>query len=139
MERNFSVCMIISRRMGWKLFDFETREYFVSRDVVFYEQEFPFASKLPCFDVPVLLSDLPCSSEDEEEEEPSGVPGLGGAIQPCEGAAQPEPPSPGVQAAPQPLDEVDLLPCEESSTLVGSDRSAAPPPGTRVDGDGGSM
>ncbi|GAA0171562.1 hypothetical protein LIER_25562 [Lithospermum erythrorhizon] len=37
------------------------------------------------------------------------------------------------------LDEVDLLPREESSTLVGSDRSAAPPPGTRVDGDGGNM
>ncbi|GAA0162426.1 hypothetical protein LIER_18520 [Lithospermum erythrorhizon] len=76
---------------------------------------------------------LTCSFEDEEE--PSGVPGLGGAVKPCEGASQPVPSSPGVQAAPRPLDEVDLLPREESSTLVGSDRSTAPPLGSRVDGD----
>ncbi|GAA0163193.1 transmembrane signal receptor [Lithospermum erythrorhizon] len=55
------------------------------------------------------------------------------------GAAQPVPSSPRVQAVLQPLDKADLLQCEESSTLVGSDRSTAPTPGTRVDEDGGSM
>ena len=28
---------------GWRLYDLETRKYFVSRDVVFIENEFPFA------------------------------------------------------------------------------------------------
>ena len=29
---------------GWKLFDLETEEYFVSRDVIFHESIFPFAT-----------------------------------------------------------------------------------------------
>lgn len=29
-------------KKGWKLFDFDTGEYFVSRDVKFYEEEFPY-------------------------------------------------------------------------------------------------
>ncbi|GAA0146785.1 hypothetical protein LIER_06654 [Lithospermum erythrorhizon] len=34
----------LTANLGWKVFDLESREYFISRDVVFYENEFPFAS-----------------------------------------------------------------------------------------------
>ncbi|CAO2832398.1 unnamed protein product [Amaranthus hypochondriacus] len=34
-------------KKGWKLYDLETGEYFVSRDVKFYETEFPFAHNTP--------------------------------------------------------------------------------------------
>lgn len=34
----------LHRRRRWKLYDLEKGEYFVSRDVKFYENEFPFAS-----------------------------------------------------------------------------------------------
>lgn len=38
---------------GWRVYDIEKKEYFVSRDVVFYEQEFPFAtSQAPNLDSP---------------------------------------------------------------------------------------
>ena len=32
-----------TRKKGWKLYNLETDEYFVSRDVKFYETGFPFA------------------------------------------------------------------------------------------------
>lgn len=31
---------------GWKLYDLDTHEYFVSRDVVFAETEFPFSRSM---------------------------------------------------------------------------------------------
>ena len=34
-------------KKGWKLYDLETHEYFVSRDVKFFEKEFPFATNQP--------------------------------------------------------------------------------------------
>lgn len=34
-------------KKGWKLYDLETHEYFVSRDVKFFEKEFPFATSRP--------------------------------------------------------------------------------------------
>jgi len=34
-------------KKGWRLYDSETQQLFVSRDVVFYENVFPFASSLP--------------------------------------------------------------------------------------------
>ena len=32
-------------KKAWKMYDLETKEFVFSRDVVFYEKEFPFASK----------------------------------------------------------------------------------------------
>ncbi|XP_074270769.1 uncharacterized protein LOC141594670 [Silene latifolia] len=40
-----------SNKKGWKLYDLDTKSYFVSRDVVFYESVFPLAS--PSTSVPV--------------------------------------------------------------------------------------
>ena len=34
-------------KKGWKLYNLETSEYFVSRDVKFYETKFPFAHNTP--------------------------------------------------------------------------------------------
>ena len=34
------------RKKGWKLYDLNFKEYFVSRDVVFHEGVFPFADKM---------------------------------------------------------------------------------------------
>ncbi|KAL2927200.1 Retrovirus-related Pol polyprotein from transposon RE1 [Bienertia sinuspersici] len=42
-------------KKGWKLYDLDTREYFVSRDVLFYENEFPFEHEIP---MPSTYSDL---------------------------------------------------------------------------------
>ena len=33
-------------KKGWKLYDLNSQEYFVSRDVVFHEGVFPFADKM---------------------------------------------------------------------------------------------
>ncbi|CAH9112012.1 unnamed protein product [Cuscuta europaea] len=33
---------------GWKVFDLENQKHFVSRDVRFFENQFPFGSTLPC-------------------------------------------------------------------------------------------
>ena len=33
-------------KKGWKLYDLETNEYFISRDVVFYETEIPFTQEV---------------------------------------------------------------------------------------------
>ncbi|XP_021716606.1 uncharacterized protein LOC110684457 [Chenopodium quinoa] len=40
-------------KKGWKLYDFETGEIFVSRDVKFYENEFPFVSTSDSLDANV--------------------------------------------------------------------------------------
>jgi len=32
-------------KKGWKLYDLKTREIFVSRDVIFYENIFPFSNE----------------------------------------------------------------------------------------------
>jgi len=32
-------------KKGWRLYDLETKEYFISRDVVFTETEFPYANE----------------------------------------------------------------------------------------------
>ncbi|GAA0176607.1 hypothetical protein LIER_29569 [Lithospermum erythrorhizon] len=63
-------CIFVGYPFGkkrWKLFDLESCEYFVSRDVIFYENEFPFASSLPQANNYVLPSN-PVGSIDEDEE-----------------------------------------------------------------------
>ena len=37
----------LQEKKRWKLYDLETGEYFVSRDVKFYETDFPFAHYTP--------------------------------------------------------------------------------------------
>ncbi|GAA0151892.1 hypothetical protein LIER_10513 [Lithospermum erythrorhizon] len=63
-------CIFVGYPFGkkwWKLFDLESREYFVSRDVVFYEHEFPFTSSLPKLSAPVLSPSGVSNVNDEEE------------------------------------------------------------------------
>ncbi|GAA0152798.1 transmembrane signal receptor [Lithospermum erythrorhizon] len=51
---------------GWKLYDLATREFFVSRDVVFYETEFPYIND-PCVGSPnPTISNVPDSVVDFE-------------------------------------------------------------------------
>ncbi|GAA0165727.1 hypothetical protein LIER_21054 [Lithospermum erythrorhizon] len=61
---------------GWKLFDLDSHEYFVSRDVVFYENDFPFASSTPSASVTSLpqVSNHVCDDDDDVsgDEGPSG-------------------------------------------------------------------
>ncbi|GAA0171574.1 transmembrane signal receptor [Lithospermum erythrorhizon] len=90
-------------KKGGKLLDLDSCEYFVSRDVVFYEHEFPFASSSPRNEVPLVSPNVVCSS-DEEDEDLEGDLGGGVAVSPLPGPAKQagvsnEPPSlvpPGV-------------------------------------------
>lgn len=58
-------------KKGWKLYDLETHEYFVSRDVKFFEKEFPFATNPPRNVVTPMLAnnDDGAWSEDEGADE----------------------------------------------------------------------
>lgn len=38
------VCWVSIRKKGWRLYDLDKHEFFVSRDVIFSEEEFPFAN-----------------------------------------------------------------------------------------------
>ncbi|GAA0167597.1 hypothetical protein LIER_22488 [Lithospermum erythrorhizon] len=70
-------CIFVGYPFGkkrWKLFDVESREYFVSRDVVFYENEFPFTSSLSKPNASVVAPNVLCSVDKEEDlDEFSGV------------------------------------------------------------------
>ena len=56
-------------KKGWKLYDLETHEYFVSRDVKFFEKEFPLAINQPRNVVTHVLA----NSEDGAWSEDEGV------------------------------------------------------------------
>ena len=60
-------------KKGWRLYGLETHEFFVSRDVQFYETEFPFASR-PNDDL-VLPSNFEDPSIDFEDCDGLGVRG----------------------------------------------------------------
>lgn len=60
------------RKKGWKLYDLETRAIFVSHDVLFFEQNFPYApssssvnpaleSSSPSFSFPLVVPNEPNS------------------------------------------------------------------------------
>lgn len=51
---------------GWRVYDLEKKEYFVSRDVVFYETEFPFARTDVPVSSPLLQTSPPRPHEDED-------------------------------------------------------------------------
>ncbi|GAA0158345.1 transmembrane signal receptor [Lithospermum erythrorhizon] len=54
------------QKKGWKLYDLATREFFVSRDVVLYETEFPYIND-PCVGSPnPIVSNVPDSVVDFE-------------------------------------------------------------------------
>lgn len=52
-------------KKGWKLYDMETGEYFVSRDVKFYETEFPFGSNSNTSEI---IDDSPDIFRDDNDE-----------------------------------------------------------------------
>lgn len=52
-------------KKGWKLYDLLTGEYFVSRDVQFVENEFPFTKSNPSITQPSTTSPLPHDVFDE--------------------------------------------------------------------------
>jgi transposase InsO family protein len=54
-------------KKGWRLYDLETNEFFVSRDVKFSETEFPFASSSG--DTPKLLSSVEMVDLESPEED----------------------------------------------------------------------
>ena len=56
-------------KKGWKLYDLETHEYFLSRDIKFFEKEFPFAINQPQNVVTHVLA----NSEDGAWSEDEGV------------------------------------------------------------------
>ncbi|GAA0186796.1 transmembrane signal receptor [Lithospermum erythrorhizon] len=85
-------------KKGWKLFDLDSKSYFVSRDVVFYEIEFPYATSLPSSTELIVISDSvgidsasECSEDEcrdtgvsiEGEAGVSGAPSLGVEEQPA--------------------------------------------------------
>ncbi|CAH9126867.1 unnamed protein product, partial [Cuscuta epithymum] len=46
-------------KKGWNVYDIETREYFISRDVKFFENIFPFANSFPPSEHPPEAIDFP--------------------------------------------------------------------------------
>ncbi|GAA0138468.1 hypothetical protein LIER_00211 [Lithospermum erythrorhizon] len=65
---------------GWQLFDLETKTYFVSRDVVFYESEFPYLASLDDSRgsrVPILPPSSVSECLDDEDE---ATPSVDGAL-----------------------------------------------------------
>ena len=78
-------------KKGWRLYNLETHEFFVSRDVQFYETEFPFASR-PNDDL-VLPSNFEDPSIDFEDCDGLGVKGRVGRqvdhVEPSAVTAQP--------------------------------------------------
>ncbi|XP_074306524.1 uncharacterized protein LOC141641774 [Silene latifolia] len=65
-----------SDKKGWKMYDLETKSYFVSRDVVFYETVFPFSTTpSPNVPSPTVVSDEPFNgslSADESDTHTGG-------------------------------------------------------------------
>jgi transposase InsO family protein len=67
-------------KKGWKLYDLETKEYIVSRDVKFYEHEFPFAVQLDTtHSAPPIISDIEYVDDDIGWETYDASIGGGGA------------------------------------------------------------
>ncbi|GAA0161420.1 hypothetical protein LIER_39223 [Lithospermum erythrorhizon] len=89
-------------KMGWKRFDLESHEYFVSRDIVFYENDFPYLSSTPSASVTSLPQatgyDLVCDDDDDVSDyegtsgESSLPSTLGGGVLP-RSIEQPAPPA----------------------------------------------
>ena len=48
------VCGLLFPQKGWKLFDLDTHQYSVLRDVKFVENKFPFTRSSPVNDAPLV-------------------------------------------------------------------------------------
>ncbi|GAA0187559.1 hypothetical protein LIER_34847 [Lithospermum erythrorhizon] len=81
---------------GWKLFDLESRDYFVSRDVVFYENDFPYVSSTLsaiASSVPSNVASDICFNDKDESGDGSHVDAMsdGGVSVDVEGASSSAP------------------------------------------------
>ncbi|MCF8704075.1 DDE-type integrase/transposase/recombinase, partial [Corynebacterium sp. MC-02] len=66
---------------GWKLFDLDTEEFFVSRDVTFHEHDFPFA-EASTEDIAPLSPPVAVSIDDDNDNDQLNVPGGDGSAAP---------------------------------------------------------
>lgn len=109
-------------KKGWRVFDIETRRIFVSRDVHFYEDIFPFASVTDSEQqtLPTFLD-----SGGVSDATPLGLNGLG--------QASPSSPSVSSPASPAPLScsPAETSPSSSTSTLPITSGSSAQAPAPR--------
>jgi len=54
-------------KKGWRVYDLETRQFFVSQDVVFYENEFPYAGHITEASNPTMMTSYGDSAYWEDE------------------------------------------------------------------------
>ncbi|GAA0167433.1 hypothetical protein LIER_22369 [Lithospermum erythrorhizon] len=108
----------IGMEKGWNFFDSESREYFVSHDVIFDEHEFPFASFVPKPSENVWSpSRVGYVDEDEEEDELAGE---GEVVQPSSDGNRAPRTAPPVLVPAQCMDEASVGSGSNASVRVAS-------------------
>lgn len=63
------------RQKGWRLYDLETNKYFVSKDVVFCEEQFPYADNISqnCVPTSKPIQGFECIVEGDDNHKKGGT------------------------------------------------------------------